>query len=623
MAGGLDTAQPGVAERQNDTAEASDLWTRLKHAKDASRFAGIWLEIQCRLIQGVRRAVVVLGPKDRGPFAPVAVWPVGVAGGRSLAETVERAITQRKTVVGLGKASVDGQAKAHDLVGTPVVVNDNIYGGVAFEIERAPDRDLGAVVSSLEWSTTWLDSFVRRHWTPPSDRLITVLETVATSVYHERFQEAVTAVATELAGRLGCERVCIGFLKAKHSEVRAVSHSATFGKKANLIRAIEAAMDEAIDQQATVVYPAAEGGPLQVTRAHAELHEHHGKSETCTVPFADANRLLGAIVLETPSGSPLDAKTLRLCEHAASLLGPILDVKRRDDRWLIGKAVDSGKAQVNRLLGPRNVGLKLTVGTVAALLVFFAVADGAYRITADARLEGTVQRVVAAPMAGYLARAEVRAGDRVAEGQVMASLDERDLRLEHLKWTSQRSQREREQSEALAERDRARAGILAAQIEQADAQVALLDEQLARIAITAPFDGIIVSGDLSQSLGAPVERGDVLFEIAPLDSYRVLLEVDERDIGAVSEEQTGSLVLTGLPESLLELRVDKITPISTPEEGRNYFRVEASLLGEPPATLRPGMEGVGKIDAGQRKLIWIWTHKIVYWLRMFFWSWWP
>jgi multidrug efflux pump subunit AcrA (membrane-fusion protein) len=244
-------------------------------------------------------------------------------------------------------------------------------------------------------------------------------------------------------------------------------------------------------------------------------------------------------------------------------------------------------------------------------------------VTADARLEGTVQRVVAAPMTGYVASADVRAGDTVAEGQILAELDGRDLRLELLKWSSQRSQRRREQSEALAARDRAQAGILAAQIEQADAQIKLLEEQLKRIAVAAPFDGIVVSGDLSQSLGAPVERGEILFEVAPLNSYRVILEVDERDIGELVKEQTGWLALTGMPGDVIEIRVDAITPISTAEEGRNYFRVEASLLGEPPAMLRPGMEGVGKIEAGRRSLVWIWTHKITSWMRMFFWSWWP
>jgi RND family efflux transporter MFP subunit len=619
MKGVGDNADPGVLE---SAAEITDPWTRLKHAQDAATFAAIWLEIECSRTAGVRRAVVALGPKDRGPFAPAAIWPVGVAPGRALVDAAEQAIIERKPVARAAKLP-DAAAKAYDLVAVPVVVNSSVYGGVALEIEHRAGASLASALSSLEWRCTWFESFIRRHWTPTSDGLVTVLETVATSVHHERFQEAATAVATELASRLGCERVSVGFLRGQHAEVQGVSHSATFGKKANLIRAIEAAMDEALDQQATVRHPPRDEGPLQVTRAHALLHEQHGNGEICTVPFADGRRLLGAITLETPRGSPLDAKTLRLCEHAASLLGPILDLKRKEDRWLPEKAAASAKAQLDKLLGPRNAAAKFAVGSAAALLLFFAFATGDYRVTADARLEGTVQRVVAAPMAGYLEQADVRAGDTVSAGQLMVSLDDRDLKLERLKWASQRSQRQREQSEALAERDRAQAGILAAQIEQADAQIALIDEQLARVAVTAPFDGIVVAGDLSQSLGAPVERGDILFEVAPLDSYRVILEVDERDIGALVAGQTGALALTGLPGEDIELRVEKITPISTAEEGRNYFRVEASLADEPPEVLRPGMEGVGKVQIGRRKLLWIWTHKTLYWARMFFWSWWP
>jgi RND family efflux transporter MFP subunit len=603
--------------------EALDTWTRLKEARSAADFAAVWLEINCASIEGLRRAVVVLGPRERGPFAPVAIWPAGVPGSRALADAAESAIRECKSQVRPADAASPEQGKKIDVVAVPVTVDGKVYGSVAIDVEHDSQRDIRALIASLEWSSKWLEAFVRDHWTPPSDRLVTVLETIATSIHHQRFQEAVTATATELAGRLGCERVCIGFLNGKHSELKAVSHSATFGKKANLVRAIEAVMDEAIDQQATVIYPPDEDGPLQVTRAHAELHESQGKVSICTVPFADGEELLGAFSLEMPRGQKLDEKTIRLCEHLASLVGPILEIKRKEDRWLPRKALDSAKEQLARLTGPGSDGRKIVAGALVALLLFLIFANGDYRVTADARLEGTVQRVIAAPMAGYVARADVRAGDTVSEGQVLAELDDRDLRLELLKWSSQRSQRRREQSEALAARDRAQAGILAAQIEQADAQIKLLEEQLRRIAVAAPFDGIVVSGDLSQSLGAPVERGAILFEVAPLNSYRVILEVDERDIGELVEEQKGWLALTGMPDDVIEIRVDTITPISTAEEGRNFFRVEASLLGEPPAMLRPGMEGVGKIEAGRRSLVWIWTHKISSWMRMFFWSWWP
>jgi len=37
--------------------------------------------------------------------------------------------------------------------------------------------------------------------------------------------------------------------------------------------------------------------------------------------------------------------------------------------------------------------------------------------------------------------------------------------------------------------------------------------------------------------------------------------------------------------------------------------------------LRPGMEGVAKVEAGNRKLIWIATHKLMDWLKLTLWSW--
>ena len=43
------------------------------------------------------------------------------------------------------------------------------------------------------------------------------------------------------------------------------------------------------------------------------------------------------------------------------------------------------------------------------------------------------------------------------------------------------------------------------------------------------------------------ERGQVLFEIAPLDSYRLVVQVDERDIAGVAVGQHGRLTLSGLP----------------------------------------------------------------------------
>jgi multidrug efflux pump subunit AcrA (membrane-fusion protein) len=163
---------------------------------------------------------------------------------------------------------------------------------------------------------------------------------------------------------------------------------------------------------------------------------------------------------------------------------------------------------------------------------------------------------------------------------------------------------------------------MVAQIGQSQARVSLIEEKLARASVVAPFDAVVVSGDLSQQLGAPVEQGKVLFELAPLDAYRVILNVDERDIAQISRGQRGELALSGIPYEPLRFEVTQITPVSTSQDGRNFFRVEARIEGTSER-LRPGMQGVGKVLVGERKLIWIWTRGLVDWLHLSVWKWMP
>ena len=140
--------------------------------------------------------------------------------------------------------------------------------------------------------------------------------------------------------------------------------------------------------------------------------------------------------------------------------------------------------------------------------------------------------------------------------------------------------------------------------------------------MVAPFDGVVVRGDLSQSLGSPVAKGDVLFEVAPLEGYRVILRVDERDVSYIGPGEEGRLALSAMPGERLAFTIDRVTPVASAEDGRNTFRVEARV-DAPTAALRPGLEGVAKIEVGRRRLVWIWTHELLDWIRLTAWSWWP
>jgi len=230
-----------------------------------------------------------------------------------------------------------------------------------------------------------------------------------------------------------------------------------------------------------------------------------------------------------------------------------------------------------------------------------------------------MQRAAVAPFDGFIAAAAVRAGDTVHTGDVLARMDDRDLKLEEAKTAADGELADRKLREALGRGDAVAVRVAQADSEQADAALALVREKLARALITAPFDGRVVKGDLSQQLGAPVEQGRVLFEVAPMDAWRVVLSVDERDIVDLREGQSGELLLAGLPGERLDIQVSRISPVAQPEEGRNSFRVEARLLRNA-RRIQPGMEGVGKVQAGNHSLLWIGFHRLFNWVRYTAWT---
>jgi len=617
-----------------------DAWRDLAVARTPEEFFRSWLTLQCQMIRGVRAGLIVAGSTGSTRFVPVAVWPEGQRI-QHLSEIAERALAERRGVVvrrpreaSIGPTGVSGSIDAERVdIAYPIEVNGKLHGVVAIDLSGRPETEVQAALRELQWGAGWLEALVHRvaalRIDPQSAesakrRLQAILELVASALGHERFDAAAAAFATALATRLECDRVAIGLIQNRRAHVRGVSHSAEFGRQTNLMRAIEAAMDEAADQATTIVYPPRASDDVGVSRAHAELAAQHGAVSICTVPLAEGGRVVGALTAERPAAAPFDQSTIDFVEAVAAVAGPILELQWRDDRALASKAVERGRRFLTHLFGPAHVALKLGVVGVAAGALILGRVKGDYRVSARTTIEARVQRAAVAPFNGYISEAPARAGDLVKRGQILAALDDRDLQLQRLRSASQQQQLTREYEQALAGREAAHVNIVSAQLAQARAQLSLIEEELARTRVVAPFDGVVVTGDLSQSLNAPVERGQVLFEIAPLEEYRIVMQVDERDIGDVRAGQNGQLLLSAWPSDTWRFTVVRATPVSTAREGRNYFRVECRLEDAlAPDRLRPGMEGVGKISVDRRLLARIWLRDGVDWARLKLWTWLP
>lgn len=581
-----------------------------------------WLGIQCNMIRGVSRGLLFRSSLASRSAWPVASWPQPLTVADDLTDKVLLAGQRDKTYVEECLDAVEQSGFLRLYQPLSMVGDSGDRFVVVLEMEWRDRTERRTVTKLLRWGSAWLQFALQRGAGVDAGAHESVFGTVFACLEQPNAGATAATLVSRLVERCNCQRVSLGLRKGKHMEVQALSHSARFKQEANLVQAIGAAMDEAADQDRSLVYCQAEPqSGTAITQAHAQLARLSHAGALCTVPLAEGGEIIGALTLERDGHPPFGEAEVGELEELAAMLGPVIALRYRDERSLPRKAWHSLQATTARLFGPEHIRLKLGALSVAVLLVFFYFTPGTWRVTADALVEGRVQRTIAAPIDGYIASAEARAGDLVSAGQQLGALEDSDLRLELLKWSTLRQQMISESREAMAKGDRAEVSIINARIEQADAELELLNEQLSRTVLLAPYDGIIIEGDLSQMLGTPVSRGDALFKVAPLADYRIILKVDEQDIAPVNSGQSGKLVLASMPTRKLEFAIDRVTPVSSAQDGRNFFRVEASLV-DAQLQLQPGMEGVGKIEVGEANLFWLWTRDLANWIRLQAWTWW-
>lgn len=557
-------------------------------------------------------------------FAPAALWPDAAAEAALLAPVAERALLDRASVA--DPAHRNGDSDKPLRLAHPILDRSDLLGVVAIELEPVHAAEIKQVLDQIAWAVAWPQAL---HWRlRASERPAdtggggAVVDVLRAADQHDRFGVAAVLVANRVVTNLHCERVSLGLIGRRGIQVVAISNTAAFDRKSELVQSIEAAMQEAFDQHGSVVHPPTRATERRISVAHADFLQKWTGGSIASVLLVAAGHPIGVLALERRSGAAFDDQSLHTAEQIAEGLGPLLYLKHRQERLITGRLFQALGNGLARIFGRERLSWKLGAVALCCAIAFLALWPSAFRVSARAVLEGSIQRAAVAPFDGFVAKAPHRAGDIVKAGQELATLDDRDLLLEKLKWETERQKLIQRQRDAMAKHERTNLLVLSTQIEQAASQLDLVLEKLKRSRISAPIDGIIVSGDLSQMLGAPVAQGKVLFEIAPLAAYRLILKVDERDVGYLAEGQTGFLLLTGASSQPIRLKVTRMTAVASAEDGSNFFRVEASI-DEAGKVLRPGMEGIAKVEISENSLLWIWTKPLIDRLRMLMWTWLP
>lgn len=578
-----------------------------------------WLSEQCSAIPGVRNALVLVGTRAGQPF-PAAVWPVA---SRSPTEvyTTARDTLLAKLPIQRVSPSANSQNRVFSLT---IGLGERAVGALALAVDPRETPSDQFVLGKLQPAIAKLQPIVAalQAASPGSSE---ALRLSATILAHAGFEQACTAFANEVGNLFRCHRVSIGLARKSSIRVAAVSHGSGAIGNSEAFAEIEAAMEEAMDQASPVLYPPAKNAPARIVLAHAALAKSTPGS-ILTVPLVVGDEVVGAITLEGPAEAGFNDDEQALLEHLIALLAPLLILKKRAEE----SAWQRSRSEMARLWGqfraPGVNRVKLVAGGLAAVLLLMTAVPVPHRVTAPARVEGEVQRVLASPGDGFLQQVYARPGDEVRQDQPLVELAQQDLLLEERKWQSEMAQHEKAFGGAMSKGDRTQLAVSMARMHEAQAQLSLVQQHLARSSLVAPFDGIVTEGELAQSLGSPVKKGQVLMTVAPRGRYRIVVEVDESDIAHVHPGQEGSLAPTARPGDGQAFVVSRITPVATTIETRNVFEVEGRIEERRAAaadseSLRPGMKGVAKIQVGYRSLGWIFLHRPVNWLRLNFWRW--
>ena len=364
--------------------------------------------------------------------------------------------------------------------------------------------------------------------------------------------------------------------------------------------------------------PAVQEASELANRALVEAREFAAPGSWC-LPLLEQGEVVAVLVAQ--SAAPLPESALLILRTSAVVSEPLLRHWREAQRGLLPHAAAALRGLWLKLRGPGHWTWKAGAAGAVLLLAVLLLVPVDDRVTANAVIEGRTRQLVTAPFEGFVAEALVRPGDRVTKGQVLLKLDDRDLKLERGKLLGEREQAAAKLRQAMAEREASAVALASAEVQAAQGQLDLVEAKLARSALLAPMDGLVVSGDWVQQIGGPVELGKELFEIAASDGYRVVLHVPEREIARVKPGQTGVLRLSGQPQTGFDFALSRVTATAGVQDAANGFRVEAAWVGDAPP-LSPGMQGVAKVTVGRANLLTIWTRGSIDWLRMKLWTWW-
>ena len=224
---------------------------------------------------------------------------------------------------------------------------------------------------------------------------------------------------------------------------------------------------------------------------------------------------------------------------------------------------------------------------------------------------------------GKIAELPVDISDKVAKGELLFRLDDKDLKIEidtrkkqidsaNLQLEQSKSEYERSQklfddsliSEEAFQNTKTRYEVAQISRDRAQNDFDLSQEKLSKTSVLAPFDCTVLSRPVS--IGQAVSgtggqsSGTEVMEIADLKNLIILSHVNQADVSRMGKNQRVKIEIEAVADLIIDGIVERIAPQATIRSGIKGFSTRIRLVNADPSII-PGMTATINIPVANSK----------------------
>jgi len=263
--------------------------------------------------------------------------------------------------------------------------------------------------------------------------------------------------------------------------------------------------------------------------------------------------------------------------------------------------------------------LALMAGVFLAL-IFLAAFPLPLRVDGPAAVGPAHSALVQPEVSGLVQTVNVREGDMVKQGTVLATLSDWQYRADLASAQAKYETAVSKMNRALASNDGSEAGIERVQANYWIAELARARERLQKTQLRSPIDGVVATPHIEDAVGRDMKPGDTFAEIVDTSRATVDVAIDEGDVSFLRAGESASIKLEGFPTRTFHGEVAVVSPKGQLQGDDRVFFARVTI-SNPEGLLSTGMQGRGKIFTAWRPAGEVFFRRPAMWLWAKIWSW--